>query len=178
MLVEEFVKNNRDINDGSNLPDELLISTYENIKNKEFYTPNRCKFLNEYNESLWKCFQHMQYSTEGQTLKEIDSSVLLDMNDLTKQQINQRTNNFISCSSLTPVLNRYIAKAFMDYFMGFLLKTKLNCISIFIIYIDTTWKSINQPDFITLSLKTIENCIETCAIHSSTKHLDGLMVMF
>ena len=50
MTMEGFLKNNTKINDGDNLSDERLIETYENIKSKEFSTPNRGSYLSEYNE--------------------------------------------------------------------------------------------------------------------------------
>lgn len=53
MTVEGFLKNNTKINDGDNLPDDMLISTYENLKSRELSTPNRGIFLNDFNESTF-----------------------------------------------------------------------------------------------------------------------------
>ena len=50
MSLEEFLKNNTKINDGDNLPDDVLTFTYESIKTREFSTPNRGGFLPDFNE--------------------------------------------------------------------------------------------------------------------------------
>ena len=50
MSLEEFLENNTKINDGDNLPDDVLTFTYESIKTREFSTPNRGGFLPDFNE--------------------------------------------------------------------------------------------------------------------------------
>lgn len=50
MTLEEFLKNNRNINEGENLPSDLLTRIYESIQAKEFSTPSRGAYLSDYNE--------------------------------------------------------------------------------------------------------------------------------
>lgn len=65
---------------------------------------------------------------------EIDLSIVLELNDLAKPQIDQKTNYFIFCSELGPRLQRYVTKTFMKCFMELISKTQLNCIINVLIY--------------------------------------------
>lgn len=134
MTLEQFLRNNREINDGEDLPGELLTSIYENVKAEEFTTPPRGKYLNNFNKccvhcssiGLWKDISKMKYK-DNSSPKEIESLMLLDMNDISKPQITERTGHFVYCTDLSPVLLKYVLGNLMESFLEALKKYKLDC---------------------------------------------------
>ena len=126
MSLEGFLKNNTKINEGDNLPDDLLTMIYENIQAKEFSTPSRGNYLSDFNEWVWKDLNQTEYS-DRKVIGETDISLLLDMNDISKPQIGQKTGHFIYCTGLNPVLLRYVIKTAVRCFLGSLEKAQIDC---------------------------------------------------
>jgi len=131
MTLQEFLKNNTKINEGENLPDDLLTQIYESIQQKEFSTPPRNAFLNDFNEWFWRDINSIKYQ-DKKLGGEIDPSLLLDLNDLTKSQLSQRTGSFIQCTGLNPVLLKYVIKLAVNSFDTIIEKSQLNCILVLI----------------------------------------------
>ncbi len=165
MSLTDFLKNNTKINEGDNFSDELITSIYESIKNKEFSTPSRSLFLPDYNEWMWKDLNQRTY-TEAKITGEIDSSVLLDLNDITKPQINQRSGHFISCAGLNPVLLRYVIRQALQSFFHLLDKCQFKT---------GTWRALAQPEFVAVILNTMETFADLAAGNSMGEDLDRLV---
>ena len=134
MTLEDFLKNNRKINEGENLPDELLSEIYENIKTEEFITPPRGIYLSNFNKckytkniGMWTDLNKIQYHDKSFN-KEIDSLLLLDMNDIKNLQLLQRTGCYVHTNVLTPILLKYVLKNVSNGFVKIFISNKYHCI--------------------------------------------------
>jgi hypothetical protein len=75
---------------------------------------------------LWHDLNTTAYC-EKSIAGEIGISVLLDLNNVEKPQLEHRSGHFIACTALNPVLLRYVVKQFLRSFTGFLDQSQLKC---------------------------------------------------
>lgn len=81
MTCEDFIRNNRGINGGENLPQEFLAQLYESIKRNEIRISSEAPFAPD--PAMWTQVAQASISPRGAVLNLTDLGTLLVFPDLT-----------------------------------------------------------------------------------------------